>query len=810
MFRRQKPQDGEQGTNTAPDKALKRRERLYMWLQQLPRWQQTIIAFVLVLAIIGLLEVLFSLALIFTSLRTDDLAIFLSTSTNQLTLTNGQSGIITAELGVKNLLLCSALCAWNATDLENGATLGRGVQTLSSGDQVTLPIAVSSTPRGEQNRLVKVSVSCENEQSRFCKSVGETVLTSSAVRVETRFSTSQQAEREKLQTSLQTWHDRARELDSKLDAIQNDYKVNSTRAAMYVPSAQVDRRELAQRVIAVQAAFDRDDFTAASELLTLSLPQTTHLAYSSDEVDEKEFVFFAQNFTNREQVVRELEALMPDSDVLVLNEAISKYNSSITEFDGAALTDTRRKLGIANLIVDDLENRSTSKIKKVQSFAQSVYQEKLVLCAVANVSCNATLPNITLSAAARSASTDCAFVSSSNLTYSNARAYILQRAKEENTSIALNSSEYEVLSAYGVHNLTMDSEFYSSVAQTRAAIINASQQLLTMAQRLAFPLNLTDVTVDAASAICPLRQASITIARAPTPVLNSSRTGTSVLPAPLLPGRKCCAANECEVCPAAPQTAVLFVHGFSFAQGTSPETNINVFGPYTKWLEDRRKMIYLGHVFPQQSLEPLVSIAQDLPGRYGVTTTYYYDSYPQGGEITFVSQKSEHIETYAIRLQEAVAVAKARTGSEKVIIVTHSMGGLVTRRYLQLFGENNVAAVIMVGTPNNGTSGRTTQYCAVFGSETECEDMEYGSLFLSKLNAGPKPTIPVYAFYGVGCDGRAWDGVIEGSSAALSFATNTQVNGTCAGTTRLLHSDILNPQYHPEVADAIAEIISRY
>ena len=138
-------------------------------------------------------------------------------------------------------------------------------------------------------------------------------------------------------------------------------------------------------------------------------------------------------------------------------------------------------------------------------------------------------------------------------------------------------------------------------------------------------------------------------------------------------------------------------------------------------------------------------------------------------------------------------------------------GGLVTRRYLQLFGEDSVVAVIMIGTPNNGITGRTQQFCGVLGSELECRDMEAGSLFMTKLTNGKKPKIPVYTIAGIGCDmgGEEGDGIITRSSVALPWATNVVVNGTCSGLSAL-HSTLLDPSLYPDVADTVEGLVQKY
>lgn len=61
------------------------------------------------------------------------------------------------------------------------------------------------------------------------------------------------------------------------------------------------------------------------------------------------------------------------------------------------------------------------------------------------------------------------------------------------------------------------------------------------------------------------------------------------------------------------------------------------------------------------------------------------------------------IEDYAPAVQKAVQAICKETGHQKIIIVAHSMGGLVARAYLRAYGSVHVTKIITLGTPHNGT-----------------------------------------------------------------------------------------------------------
>jgi triacylglycerol esterase/lipase EstA (alpha/beta hydrolase family) len=62
------------------------------------------------------------------------------------------------------------------------------------------------------------------------------------------------------------------------------------------------------------------------------------------------------------------------------------------------------------------------------------------------------------------------------------------------------------------------------------------------------------------------------------------------------------------------------------------------------------------------------------------------------------------IEEFVPQVEQAITELCARTGSERVILVAHSMGGLVARAWLRQHGAARVAKIITIGTPHHGTA----------------------------------------------------------------------------------------------------------
>ena len=87
------------------------------------------------------------------------------------------------------------------------------------------------------------------------------------------------------------------------------------------------------------------------------------------------------------------------------------------------------------------------------------------------------------------------------------------------------------------------------------------------------------------------------------------------------------------------------------------------------------------------------------------------------------------IDTYPAQLARAIDDVLGDTGARQVIVIGHSMGGLVTRAYLDRFGTGKVAQVFTLGTPHQGT------WMARFAYSPNVRDMAERSEWLDQLRA---------------------------------------------------------------------------
>jgi triacylglycerol lipase len=88
----------------------------------------------------------------------------------------------------------------------------------------------------------------------------------------------------------------------------------------------------------------------------------------------------------------------------------------------------------------------------------------------------------------------------------------------------------------------------------------------------------------------------------------------------------------------------------------------------------------------------------------------------------------EDIDVYADQLAARIAEICALPGPRRVILVAHSMGGLVCRAYMARHGADRVQRLITLGTPHGGT---VLAYCL---KGRNMQQMRPGNPWLERLN----------------------------------------------------------------------------
>jgi hypothetical protein len=280
------------------------------------------------------------------------------------------------------------------------------------------------------------------------------------------------------------------------------------------------------------------------------------------------------------------------------------------------------------------------------------------------------------------------------------------------------------------------------------------------------------------------------------------------------PAYSCCYLGNCEKC--CDETScsdenypIILLHGHSMNKALPADYSFDTF------MEIKSELKNEGYIDAGAFIISDTDAESGLWGRVNVpvmvTASYFFDTYKtEEGESTTVASKTDGIDTYAIRLRNIVNSIKERTSKDKVIIIAHSMGGVVTRRYVQIFGGDDVEKIILITVPNHGITDKIKDYCAVFGSETACNDMKEDSVLINQINNAETDFVKTYNIIGTGCNmgDDTGDGIVKNSSQYLDYATNYYVNGTCNELNFIyFHETILSPKSYPDAYNALRKVL---
>ncbi len=356
--------------------------------------------------------------------------------------------------------------------------------------------------------------------------------------------------------------------------------------------------------------------------------------------------------------------------------------------------------------------------------------------------------------------------------------------------------------AMGVGAYTMDNDtnYFSLYLLSKINISDKTGELLSRCSKIEEKAKFTNMTIELVSNEISYK-----------PISNID---TNISDNPPV----CCVFRECnsccndESCKNNPKTfPIILLHGHSLAKDNSPEFSLDSFNKIQSRLQDDG-YLSVGTISLYSKNEP------SQPGIWGmsgkpvtVKASYYYDAFRKDDKYIVIPTKSENIDTYALRLKDLIEIVKERTGKPKVNIIAHSMGGLVARKYLQIFGNNDVDKLVMIAAPNKGISGSTGDYCGLIGENQECDDMQQNSIFLNKLNdpSNQPNNIKLYAIVGEGCKMKQGigDGVVLSENEKLENAKISYVDGSCDGF-ETLHTEILNIDKYPQTYSTIKKILN--
>ena len=139
------------------------------------------------------------------------------------------------------------------------------------------------------------------------------------------------------------------------------------------------------------------------------------------------------------------------------------------------------------------------------------------------------------------------------------------------------------------------------------------------------------------------------------------------------------------------------------------------------------------------------------------------------------------IEAMMPTLESRIDAIIHETGQEKIIVVAHSMGGLLARAYMAQVGAARIAKLITLGTPHHGSQ------IAALGLFECAKQMRYRSPWiemLEDLEAANPPAIPALSIYTLNDDL-----VYPPESSVLEWEGAENVPVSAVGHVALLYSE---------------------
>ena len=277
----------------------------------------------------------------------------------------------------------------------------------------------------------------------------------------------------------------------------------------------------------------------------------------------------------------------------------------------------------------------------------------------------------------------------------------------------------------------------------------------------------------------------------------------------------CCLDESCRSDPS--KYPIIFVHGHAPLSWNTLDYSINSFSDFQERLATSGNYLKGDIILPTSNIN---SVKGGDWGKInkpiGVRTSYYKGVYDESGR-TIGKEEGQSIDVYSQRLSDIVDIVLHHTKKDKVIIVAHSMGGLVSRNYIKNFGgSNKVYKLITIGTPNHGIYGWLIGgLCGVSSSNfPECRDMQSNSTFITNLNAGSEVISPVHILAIIGtCEDNTDierhitfkdDEVVRDYSARINGAKNVVISGQCVSGIDTFHGDLVkNDQVYNEIINFI-------
>lgn len=376
-----------------------------------------------------------------------------------------------------------------------------------------------------------------------------------------------------------------------------------------------------------------------------------------------------------------------------------------------------------------------------------------------------------------------------NNEYKNYTIYLLEKYREELLSRNDSSAKEAVILADNYIRIIEEENNLSKENISESDIKNYNFGLF-------LPINITFINITPCESLINSTIINLSYEKYPHPNISISSHEYNYSLPELLP--RSCYNGVCTqyIKNSSKNYPLIIVHGHGFYSKNFRITPSDVHN-------DFQNSLFLDKLYvPAGTLKENDFVIENSLGYVDVPFVYKAAYYPD--EVL----DNESIYLFADRLNKIIKKAKQETGKEKIILVSHSMGGLVSRAYLKKYGTDDVHLFIIAGTPNYGISSDTVSLCKLFGRNLECDEMYDEGKFINDLKNEQNYTIPVYAIRGEGCPtfGDDGDGIVQSKKVILPYANNFAFNGTC-NPIGDYHMNLLNPKIHPDIYEKVKEIL---
>ncbi len=816
----------------------------------------------IITGVIVVLVIVFLVLLRINFLIGDEIKISLNPEYAYVEMNSPSNLSFNTNIQIYNKVVCNAVCTYTLKDLSHNTTIDSSELNSKSYTSKSYSKEILLSDNGFGQNVYVFDISCRNIQATLCPTANQTVDRKSILAV--RYSPSKdqleslnalQTEYNDTATLIQQSEDNMRYASSILDSI--NLSVNNSGALIQKFNGLLSELALIEYDFNSTLSIWRlDDYSAAkryydSKLLSFRITNT----YNSTESYIEDINTTVLRYNNFISILdKDISGLTALNSVLSRGLCSDKYEA-ISNIS-VEVSNASRDLNLDSVGNDDSVMLS-ARLDKADADIQSMYSSILypntlnnsyanfypslytyysINCMQNGATCNLSSRDDTLffptdiNAFQRSINENCQFASFMSGTMSEGN--LSMDSKESLTAIYLLLGDYsERLDVYfsgsdqtstrrlihdkiDSYRYEISQQLFSEYAVNTSNLpanytySNINYSAVTLGENLVWRdfASFNDMCANYSnytSIAIPLADKSyISLPLGDTSAYNSTHGTSNVVPAEPVPENKCCIYNYCNCCSGnnCGTYPLILLHGHSFNENTDAYNSIEIFNDYEIGFIDTGKYYPFGTLVNYNSTIDLTGTSSGML----VKPTYYVESYNDLLGFTVSESKTDSIDTYTLRLKEIIDSTKKITGRDKVDIVAHSMGGLVVRRYIQVFGGDSIDKFIMIGTPNQGISGNAYSLCGIFGAKNECDDMKQGSLFMNKLNQeGNNGLVPkTYLVAGKGCstDGQDGDGIVSLNNTLINIPSKNIliINGTCTNT-EFLHNDMLDRNKYPAV-----------